>query len=122
MDCYLFLSAAYSLEYEVDIDMDHLNFETGNGYSINLKINKSNGFIAFEAIQVLKQPYSEKNIILLANDVSFESVLEELKNKGANMIVATLNPGQGRHLHSMFQWGDISLPLGLAFGLTKMEL
>lgn len=65
---------------------------------------------------------NNENIILVADDKSYELPLNELKSKGVDIICVTFNEPETRNMFVQFRWGDIAYPLGRAMGLEKYEL
>lgn len=122
INCTLFLSSSFSLEQRVNIDYENLKFQTRNGNHVRIFINKTNEIIAFEICEELDRLIDNDNIVLVASDRIYEHKLSVLKSKGYDMIIVKSNYNDGNDMYSKFRWGDITLAIGLAFGLEHQEL
>lgn len=121
VNCLLVTSEHFSLEEHISFNCP-LNFKTQNGNSVNIFINKSDGIVSFDILEQMKRLINNDNIILVADDVIYESRLKEYKELGVEIIIIQYNGHQGRKIHSEFKWGDVMYPLGLSLGLEKWEL
>ncbi|KFF06001.1 hypothetical protein B0A68_12025 [Flavobacterium reichenbachii] len=122
INCTLFLSSSFSLEQRINIDYENLKFQTKNGNQVRILINKTNEIIAFEICEELDRLIDNDNIVLVASDQIYEHELSQLKSKGYDMIIVRSNYHDGSDMYSEFRWGDVTLAIGLAFGLERHEL
>ena len=82
---------------------------------------KINSLISFEVRSFVKRIINSENIILVASDIQYLPILEELQDENMDIILVCEKLDNG--LRSLnYRWGDISFPLGLAIGLIKNEL
>lgn len=121
IDCYIFESNHFPLSEVIEMDMEKSILKSENH---TIKVHKENfdDVIAFEALDKLERLINNENIILVADDKSYELPLNELKSKGVDIICVTFNEPENRNMFVQFRWGDIAYPLGRAMGLEKWEL
>lgn len=121
INCYLIESDNLSLDSLIDLDATNTVF-TLNEHKVNFYREKNGNIVGFETIEKIRRLVNSENIILLANDVLYESPLRELKVKGVDIICVTFNSSDDRRMCIPFRWGDVIYPLGLSLGLEKYEL
>ena len=121
INCYLIESDNLSLDSLIDLDATNTVF-TLNEHKVNFYREKNGNIVGFETIEKIRRLVNSENIILLANDVLYESPLRELKEKGLDIICVTFNSSDDRRMCIPFRWGDVIYPLGLSLKLEKYEL
>lgn len=121
INCYILESNHFPLSEVIEMDMGKSILKSENNI---IKVYKENldNIIAFEALDKIERLMNNENIILVADDKSYEHPLNELKNKGVDIICVTFNEPENRNMFVQFRWGDIAYPLGRAMGLEKYEL
>lgn len=121
IDCYIFENNHFPLSEVMEMDMEKSILKSENHI---IKVYKENldDVIAFEALDKIERLINNENIILVADDKSYERPLNELKSKGVDIICVTFNEPEIRNMFVQFRWGDIAYPLGRAMGLEKWEL
>ncbi|MCK5136988.1 MAG: hypothetical protein KAR19_14475 [Bacteroidales bacterium] len=120
--CYLLISDSFSLENIVDVDYSNQIFITKNGNQVRTFINRTDEIIAFEVIEQMERLVNNDNIILVADDIIYETELSKYKDSGIEMILVKLNENDGSDMFVHYMWGDIMYPIGIAIGLEKHEL
>lgn len=121
IDCYIFESNCFPLREVIEMDIEKPILKSENNIVKVYKENLDN-VIAFEAFDKIERLINNENIILVADDKSYELPLNELKSKGVDIICVTFNEPETRNMFVQFRWGDIAYPLGRAMGLEKYEL
>ncbi|MEH2380442.1 MAG: hypothetical protein V7K27_16405 [Nostoc sp.] len=58
----------------------------------------------------------------MADDVGYNPYLQDLKDRGVEIIVFQNSENSGSRMFQNFNWADISYPLALAMGLNQHEL
>ena len=121
INCYILESNHFPLSEVMEMDMEKSILKSENHI---IKVYKENldDVIAFEALDKIERLINNENIILVADDKSYELPLNELKSKGVDIICVTFNESETRNMFVQFRWGDIAYPLGRAMGLEKYEL
>lgn len=122
INCYLLLSESFYLESRININKTNQIFRTKNGNQVSVFINKTDEIIGIAVLEQLNRLINNDNIILVADDRLYENELNELKNKGVEIILVMFNEHNGSNMLVKFKWGDIMYPLGIALGLEKYEL
>jgi hypothetical protein len=128
VNCYLIYSYDFSLEYVVDIDemaeddffiKERLDF-VGRDY--NLYKLKTPDIVSFKVEQQLNHIINVENVLLVADDFAYVPYLQDLKNKGVEVVVFQHSENSGSRMYHRFKWADITYPLALAMGLERHEL
>lgn len=128
VNCYLIYSYDFSLEYVVDIEEitendflmeERLNF-VGRDY--NLYKLKTQDIVSFKVEKQLSRIINVENVLLVADDFAYVPYLQELKNKGVEIVVFHHSENFGSRMYHRFKWADITYPLALAMGLEEHEL
>ena len=121
IDCYIFESNCFPLREVIEMDIEKPILKSEKNI---VKVYKENidNVIAFDALDKIERLINNENIILVADDKSYELPLNELKSKGVDIICVTFNEPETRNMFIQFRWGDIAYPLGRAMGLEKYEL
>lgn len=115
IQCVLFLSDDFHLEHWVTMPQaEPRNFK--------LSIFRSGKIISFEILDYMERVINTENILLVADDIVYESPLNKLKDAGTDVILIRLETALGGNLYTQHQWGDVTYPLGLAMGLEPNEL
>lgn len=120
INCYLIESDYCSLDSLIELDVTNTTFAL-NKHKVYF-YRENYDIAGLEAIEKIRRLVNSENIILLANDVIYESPLNELKEKGVDITCVTFASSEGRNMHIPFMWGDVLYPLGLSLGLEKWEL
>jgi hypothetical protein len=115
INCYVF----YYTEYE-EIGITKLKFTIDSGVECKIFVEKTNEFICFEIIDHLERIINTENIILIANDIVYEKTLNEIKEKGIDVILVTSRKNEGR-MFTEHKWGNITYPLATSIGLKHHE-
>lgn len=121
INCFLITSEHFALQSQIDLNCS-LSFKTKTNGTANIYITKSESIVAFDIIEQIDRLINNDNIILVADDITYEDKIEEYKKLGVDIIIVQLSEHQGRKIHSDFRWGDITYPLGLSIGLERFEL
>jgi hypothetical protein len=121
INCFLITSEHFALEEHISFDCP-LSFKTKENGTANIFITKSDSIVAFDIIEQIERLINNDNIILVADDITYEQKMKDYKELGVDIIIVQLNEHQGREIHSGFRWGDVEYPLGLAIGLERTEL
>jgi hypothetical protein len=122
INCYLLISDSYDFENAVAIDSSNQTFNTTNGNQVRIYINRTNSFIAFEALEQIERLVNNDNLILVADDIIYESELNRFKDNGVEMILVKMSEDYGSNMFVHYKWGDIMYSIGLALGLEFHEL
>jgi hypothetical protein len=128
VNCYLIYSNHFSLEYSVDIgEMTEHDFFMGEksnfvGCSYNLFKLKTQNIVSFKVEEQLNRIINVENVLLVADDFAYVPYLQELKNRGVEVVVFQHSENFGSRLYHGFKWADITYPLALAMGLGEHEL
>ncbi|WP_341904776.1 hypothetical protein [Fluviicola taffensis] len=122
INCYLIISDSFNLENYVTIDTSKQTFNTSNGNQVRTFINRTNEIIAFEVIEQIERLVNNHNLILVADDIIYESELNRFKDNGTEMILIKMNGDCGSNMFVHYKWGDIMYSIGIAIGLEKHEL
>src|SRR5690606_33176642 len=101
---------------------ENINFKTKTGNQVNIFKTKTDSIVALEVLEQIERLINNDNIILVADDRIYEEELYKHKKNGVDMIMVKLNLNSGGIMDTVFRWGDISYPLGLAIGLERHEL
>lgn len=78
--------------------------------------------ISFEVVEYLERVINSDNVILVANDISYETPLIALREKGIDITLVTLQEELGGQIFSGTTWGDIVYPLAMALGVPRQDL
>lgn len=128
VNCYLIYSNHFSLEYVVDIDEitedDFLMEERLNSVERNYNLYKlkTQDIVSFKVEKQLNRIINVENVLLVADDFAYVPYLQELKNKGVEVVVFHHSENFGSRMYHTFNWADIVYPLALAMGLKQHEL
>ncbi len=120
VQCQVFLSKDFNLEQwatlpnetYTDIQQDH----------VKLTLFRTDKIVSFEILDHLERIINNENILLVADDIIYEPLLNELKEDGTDVILVKLQTDLGGNLYTQHRWGDITRPLALAMGLEPHEL
>ncbi|PIB30594.1 hypothetical protein [Maribacter sp. 4G9] len=121
INCLLITSEHFSLEEHINFDCK-LNFKTQKDNLVNIFVTKSGEIVSFDILEQMERLINNDNIILVADDVTYENKLKEYKDVGVEVIVVQFNEAQERKIYSDFKWGDVMYPLGFSIGLEKWEI
>ena len=119
--CYILESNHFPLNEVIEMDMENTIIKS-ESQSIHFYRENIKDIVTFEALNKIERLINNENIILVADDKSYELPLIELKNKGVDIICVTFNELENRNMFVQFRWGDVAYPLGRAMGLEKYEL
>ncbi|MEH2371185.1 hypothetical protein [Nostoc sp.] len=128
VNCYLIYSTHFNLQAVVDIGEveegglfmdDNSSFV---GYNCNLFKLKTQDFILFKVVEQLERIINVESVFLVADDVGYNPYLQDLKDRGVEVIVFQNSENSGSRMFHNFNWADISNPLALAMGLNQHEL
>ncbi|MEH2376541.1 hypothetical protein [Nostoc sp.] len=92
------------------------------GSNCNLFKLKTQDFILFKVVEQLERIINVEYVFLVADDVGYNPYLQDLKDRGAEIIVFQNSENSGSRMFHNFNWADISYPLALAMGLNQHEL
>ena len=87
-----------------------------------LFINKTDEIIAFEVLDQIERLVNNDNLILVADDIVYESELNRFKESGIEMTLVRSNDKTENKMTVHFKWGDITYPIGFALGLERHEI
>lgn len=122
INCYLLLSESFDIENSITLNYKNQSFLTESGNQVRTFINNTNNIIVFEVLDQLNKLINNDNILLVADDILYESTLNELKIRGEEITVIMLNKHNESRMNTTFYWGDIMYPLGISCGLERHEL
>ncbi|MEH2282854.1 MAG: hypothetical protein V7K90_16240 [Nostoc sp.] len=128
VNCYLIYSTHFNLQAVVDIcevEEDGLFMDDNSslvGYNCNLFKLKTQDFILFKVVEQLERIINVESVFLVADDVGYNPYLQDLKDRGVEVIVFQNSENSGSRMFHNFNWADISNPLALAMGLNQDEL
>jgi hypothetical protein len=117
INVYLFLTPYNFIETKF-YDSDDLY--AGNN-KIRLFEMRIDGLISFEIEDFLHRIISSENIILLASDIKYIPLLQELKNENKDVMLVCEKLNNGLRNFG-FHWGDIAYPIAFSLGLTSGEI
>jgi hypothetical protein len=120
INCIIFLSGHHRLEGLIDIPDPRKTRDTIP--DVKLSIFKSQSILTFEVLGQLERLINAENVILVADDISYEKSLNALVDKGVELILIKLKGDSGSRMYTPFRWADIAYPLGKALGLTEDQL
>ncbi|MCT1525654.1 hypothetical protein [Sphingobacterium hotanense] len=120
INCVLFISDYHHLESVVHIP--DLRKTTIGLPHVKLSIHRSDQMIGFQVTEYLDRIINTENIILVADDYLYQESLNNLKDKGVDIIIVKQSTDLGSRLFTQFRWGDITYPIGLSLGLLRHEL
>jgi hypothetical protein len=123
INCYVFISSHSGLKDRILIDSNNNSFKIDTiNKEVKIFVTNSGKLLTPEIQEQVERFINVENVILVADDISYESSLLKLKDKGADIILVKLREEQGGDLFVNFRWGDIVSPLGLSIGLKPYEL
>lgn len=128
VNCYLIYSSDFDLESIVDIgEVEEEDFLMGErsssvGSNYNLFKLKTQDIVFFKVSDQLERIVNVENVLLVADDFAYVPYLQNLKDKGIEIIVFQNSENSGSRMHHRFKWADIVYPLALAMGLDGHEL
>jgi len=82
--------------------------------------HETNGFIYSKIEDHFERIINIENIILVADDILYESILHRLKNEGIDIILVKF--AKDSRMLADYRWGDIIYPVAEAMGLSVYEL
>lgn len=120
VNCILFLSEHYSKVTSILLpDQQGINRMSAD---IAFTIFESSQIISFQVMDQLKRTINAENVILVADDVAYEKELNELDEKGVDLIILKQTSDKGSRMYTPHRWGDIAYSLGHSIGLKGHEL
>lgn len=117
----LYNSQHHSLNTEVILP-ENSYFQSQLLPNVKIFINHTEDIVSFSILEHIERIINAENVILVANDIAYESPLLQLKNKGVEVILVTLQEELGGQIFAGCTWGDIVYPIGLALGLDFNEI
>jgi len=111
VNCYLIYSHHFNLEYVVDIgEMTEHDLLTGErsssvGCNYNLFKLKTDDFVWFKVKETLNRIINVENILLVADDVAYVPFLQDLQNRGVEVVVFQYSYQFTLNLHIMMGRG-----------------
>jgi hypothetical protein len=96
----------------------------------DLYINKSkirifemriDGLVSFEIEDFLKRIINSENILLLASDIKYVPLLQELQKEEKDIVLVCEKLDNAIKNYG-FNWGDVVYPIAFAMGLTTAEI
>ena len=121
INCYLYLSKSFYLEGALEMSGGNQSFETASGNEVNIFVNKSDNIIAFEIMEQMERVINSENIILVADDITYEQELNEHHSRGEDIIVICFDEDDGGRMIVGFRWGDVVYPIASAMGILRHE-
>lgn len=121
INCFLLISNTCPIENTLKIDYSNMTFKSTNGNQIRIFINRTNEIIAMEVIEQIEKLVNNDNLILVADDLIYESELNRFRDAGFEMILVKMH-GDAGSMIVHYKWGDIMYPIGIAMGLEEYEL
>lgn len=120
INCIVLLSENHGLECVVDMPKN----KGYNQYNkkVRFTIYKSGDIISFQVLEQLERVINAENVLLVADDVIYQNKLDELAERGVDIIMIKEHEDSGSRLFTSFRWGDIAYPLGRSLGLKRYEL
>lgn len=118
VNCIIFLSEHHSLQNVVHMPRE--NFISDD--NVEIRIIKSSEIISFLLMKQLRRIINAENVMLIADDVVYESELNELKNKGVDLIILKQRGDEGSRMYTSHSWQDIAYALGRSIGLEAYEI
>jgi hypothetical protein len=83
---------------------------------------KTQNIVSFKVEEQLNRIINVENVLLVADDFAYVPYLQELKNRGVEVVVFQHSENFGSRMYHGFKWADITYPLALAMGLGEHEL
>src|SRR5690606_13718258 len=85
-------------------------------------IHKSDQIVSFQLMEQLKRTINSENVILVADDIIYKQELNELTEKGVNLILLKQRHSEGSRMYTSHKWQDVSYSLGRSLGLQGWEI
>ncbi len=120
ISCILFLSDHHNIESEINLP-SNLGVNKGIDH-ISYTIHNTDQIISFQLLEQLRRTVNAENIILVADDINYEKELNELTEKGVNLILLKQRHHEGSRMYTAHAWQDISYSLGRSIGLEGWEI
>lgn len=116
----------YVYYYVEDIDQIRVSsknkkFTTEDGVEGKVYVEYTDDFVCFEIIDFLERVINTENIILVADDVVYEKTLNNIKERGIDIILVMSRFDDGRRMITNHKWGNITYPLATSIGLERHE-
>lgn len=92
------------------------------GFNYNLFKLKTQDFVLFKVKEQLNRIINVENVLLVADDLAYVPFLQDLQNKGVEVVVFQYSENSGSMMYHKFNWADIVYPLALAMSLDRYEL
>lgn len=128
VNCYLIYSTHFDLEYSVDIgemfEFDSYGNEESNyvRHNYNLFKLKTDKIVSFKVQEQLERIINVENVLLIADDITYVPYLNELKDRGVEVIIFQDSENEGSRMFHKFKWAKMAYPLALSMGLSEYEL
>ncbi|MFT7003970.1 MAG: hypothetical protein ACJAWW_001322 [Sulfurimonas sp.] len=114
--------------YNYNEEADYSTFISGdiilddNQVENRIYYHDTNGFIFSKVEEHFQKIINIENIILAADDVLYEPILQELQNNNIDVILVRFSDDKNsRMFNTHYRWGDIMYPIAQAMGVTSFE-
>ncbi len=93
-----------------------------NGQKIQLHFSETADFVVFSILDQMKQLGRDERVMLVADDILYESDLAEMAGMGLEIITVMFTERDGNQMMAPGGWGDVTVPVALSLGLKSNEL
>lgn len=81
----------------------------------------TNDFVCFEVIGHLERIVNTENIIFIADDMAYTPILNDLLQKGIDIILVMYSENDGGNMFTNHKWGMIDYPIAVSLGLKRID-
>ena len=97
-------------------------FRLANGSKIQIQLHETADFVIFGIINQIEQLIQNEIVMLVADDILYESPLAEMAGNGLEITAIMFTERDGNQMMAPGRWGDVTIPLALSLGLKQNEL
>lgn len=97
------------------------NFTTSNGIIVKIYRETTDDFVSFEVLEYMERVINTENIILVADDITYEEPLNKLRERDIDVTLVMFSSDDGRRMFTNHMWGDVAYPIARSLGLTEYE-
>jgi len=97
------------------------SFTTSNGVVVKVYREATDDFVSFEVLDYMERVINTENVILVADDVTYEEPLNKLKEKDIDVTLVMFSSDDGRRMFTNHMWGDVAFPIARSIGLSDYE-
>lgn len=111
----------FNPSYPIHVNSEN-QFFLENKIRVNIFKQETDNIIAFDVMEEMDKLVDTNNIILVADDLTYEPKLIELENQGIKLIVVRTAKDDGTSMFIKSKWGDVNYPLAASLGLKPGEI